>query len=190
MISPKTICVYCSSSDALDPAFFQAAGALGAEIARQGHALVYGGGKSGLMGAVARAVQQGGGKVIGVIPEALYAQCYDTADEIVTTRDLRERKAIMEARADAFIGLPGGFGTLEEVLEILTLKQLHFHDKPIVLMNTLGYYDHLLMLFERLYEQRFAKAASRQLYHVAPDAPGVVSYIESYVPPEIPTKWF
>src|SRR5690606_1970122 len=112
MASPKTICVYCSSSDALDSAFFEAAEALGAEIARQGHALVYGSGKTGLMGAVTHDVQQGGGHVNGVIPEPLYDQCFDTADELVVTRDLRERKAIMEARADAFIGLTAGFGTL------------------------------------------------------------------------------
>lgn len=190
MTSPQNICVYCSSSDALDPGFYAAAEALGAAIARQGHALIYGGGKTGLMGAVARAVQAGGGTVIGVIPEALLAHVYSPADEIITTRDMRERKAVMEMRADAFVGMPGGFGTLEEVLEVLTLKQLRFHDKPIVLMNTLGYYDHLVKLFEHIFEQRFAKTDNRQLYHVSPDANGVLAYIDSYQPPEMPAKWF
>lgn len=186
----KAICVYCSSSDALDPAFYEAADALGSEIAAQGCTLVYGGGRTGLMGAVARAVQASGGRVVGVIPQALAAHGYAAADETITTRDLRERKAIMESRADAFIGMPGGFGTLEEVLEVLTLKQLRFHDKPIVLLNTLGYYDHLIKLFEHIYEQRFAKAAHRQLYHVAPDARHALAYIQTYQPPDIPAKWF
>lgn len=190
MTAEKLICVYCSSSDALEPAFFEAAAALGASIALSGYGLIYGGGKTGLMGAVARAVRAEGGTVVGVIPELLLPQHYDACSETVTTRDLRERKAIMEARADAFVGMAGGFGTLEEVLEVLTLKQLHFHTKPIVLLNTLGYYDHLLRLFEHLYEQRFAKPAYRQLYHVAADAPAVLGYIQSYEPPKIPAKWF
>lgn len=178
MASNKTICVYCSSSDAVDALYFQAAHELGQAIGARGHTLIYGGGKIGLMGEVARAVQAAGGRVIGVIPEALMAQCYDLADEIITARDMRERKAIMEAKADAFIGLPGGFGTLEEVLEILTLKQLHYHEKAVVLVNVAGYYDRLLDMFEYLYAHQFAKPVYRSLYHVTASMEAVLNYIE------------
>jgi uncharacterized protein (TIGR00730 family) len=96
----------------------------------------------------------------------------------------------MEARSDAFVGLPGGFGTLEEILEILTLKQLGLHTKPIVLVNTNGFYDPLIQLFERIYQERFAKPDYRQLYHVAPDAASVFSYLEVYQPLQLQSKWF
>src|SRR5512134_3823260 len=111
---PKTICVYCSSSEALDPSYFQAANELGAQMAQQNCALVYGGGRIGLMGALARAVRDHGGKIIGVIPQSLKEKelAYEACDELIITKDLRDRKAIMETRADAFVALPGGFGTL------------------------------------------------------------------------------
>lgn len=186
----KTICVYCSSSDALAPAFFDAAQALGGLLARQGHTLIYGGARVGLMGALARAVHEQGSRVVGVIPEHMLAQAYHETDELVVTRDMRERKAVMAERAEAFVGMPGGFGTLEEVLEVLTLKQLQLHNKPIVLLNTLGFYDHLVSLFEHMYSARFAKPAYRQLYHVVEDAYGVMSYIDAYVPVDLGPKWF
>ena len=134
----KTICVYSSSSDAIAPEFFAVAEELGAALAGAGYGLIYGGARVGLMGAVARAVHAHGGHVVGVLPGVLQRKelTYEPADELIITQDLRERKAIMETRADAFIALPGGFGTLEEVLEILTLKQLLLHSKPLVLLNT------------------------------------------------------
>lgn len=188
--SEKTICVYCSSSGAIDSVYFQAARELGQVIGNRGYTLIYGGGKIGLMGEVARAVQAAGGRVIGVIPDALMAQCYDLADEIITTRDMRERKATMEAKADAFIGLPGGFGTLEEVLEILTLKQLRYHEKAVVLANVSGYYNRLLDMFEHLYTQHFVRAEYRSLYYVTPSAEEALNYIEQYVPVSLPDKLF
>jgi uncharacterized protein (TIGR00730 family) len=189
----QTICVFCSSSDAVDSIFFETAMALGALISQRNYDLVYGGAQIGLMGALARAAQQNGGKVIGVIPESLrrvQGIAYEAADELVVTRDLRERKAVMEARADAFVGLPGGFGTLEEILEVLTLKQLALHAKPIVLVNTGGFYDPLIQVFERIYQERFARPDYRQLYHVAPDVAGVFSYLEAYRPLQLQSKWF
>ena len=190
--TPKAMCVFCSSSDAVDPVFFETATQLGALIARHGCSLVYGGWRIGLMGAVARAAHQHGGQVIGVIPAALHAKglAYLAADELIVTRDLRERKAVMESRADAFVGLPGGFGTLEELLEIVTLKQLKFHAKPIVLVNTRDFYDPLQRMFERIYQERFAKPDGRQLYHVTPDTGGVFSYLASYQPAQLADKWF
>jgi uncharacterized protein (TIGR00730 family) len=189
----RTICVFCSSSNAVDSIFFETATELGALISQRNYDLVYGGAQIGLMGALARAAHQNGGKVIGVIPESLrrvQGIAYEAADELLVTRDLRERKAVMEARSDAFVGLPGGFGTLEEILEILTLKQLGLHTKPIVLVNTNGFYDPLIQLFERIYQERFAKPDYRQLYHVAPDAASVFSYLEVYQPLQLQSKWF
>ncbi len=188
----KTICVYCSSSEALEPSYYQAAQELGILMARQNCTLVYGGGKIGLMGALARAIHEHGGKIIGVIPQALKEKelAYEACDELIVTKDLRDRKAIMETRADAFVALPGGFGTLEEVFEILTLKQLQFHLKPIVLMNTNGFFDHFVRLCEHIYQERFAKPDSRQLYHITPNTAGIFSYLNTYQPPQLQSKWF
>jgi uncharacterized protein (TIGR00730 family) len=115
---PKLLCVYCSSSDRLDPKYPAVAAELGRELVARGWGLVYGGGKTGLMGAVARAVTQAGGTVVGVIPEFMKARelAYDEADELISVVTMRERKLLMEARADAFVTLPGGFGTLEEIM--------------------------------------------------------------------------
>ncbi|MCI0697787.1 TIGR00730 family Rossman fold protein [candidate division KSB1 bacterium] len=188
----KTICVYCSSSEALDPSYYQAAQELGMLMARHHCTLVYGGGRIGLMGALARSVHEHGGKIIGVIPKSLKEKelAYEACDELIVTKDLRDRKAIMEARADAFVALPGGFGTLEEVFEILTLKQLQFHLKPVILVNTNSFYDHLIRLCEHIYRERFAKTDSRLLYHVAASAANIFSHLETYQPPLLDSKWF
>jgi cytokinin riboside 5'-monophosphate phosphoribohydrolase len=184
----KSICVFSSSRDS---AFFALAEELGAEIARRGHVLVYGGTNVGLMGAVARAAQQGGGKVIGVIPKFIADRgiAYEAADELIVTNDMRQRKATMEARSDAFVALPGGFGTLEEVLEVITLKQLRQHTKPVVFLNPDGYYDPLTSLFEHMYEKRFAKPAYRGMYQFAPDVRSALDYMDQYQPPSLPAKW-
>ncbi|MBN1512350.1 MAG: TIGR00730 family Rossman fold protein [Phycisphaerae bacterium] len=188
----KTICVYCSSSDAIDRVYFEAAAELGRQLAVRGWSLVYGGGNVGLMGAVAEAVHAEGGRVVGVIPRTLADKglAYAAADEMIITRDLRERKATMEARADAFIALPGGFGTLEELVEIVTLKQLSFHSKAMVLLNTAGFYDGLLEVFERMYALQFAKPVYRKLYHVADTAADALDHIAAYQPPVLDQKWY
>lgn len=188
----KTICVYSSSSDAVAPEYFDTATALGAQIARDGYDLVYGGSNVGLMGALARSAHAAGGRVIGVIPQTIRARgvAYELADELIVTPDLRARKASMEARADAFIALPGGFGTLEEIIEVLTLKQLQTHDKPIVFINTHGFYDRLVSLFEQFYEQHFAKGQYRELYAVTSDAAAALAYLKTYTPTKIASKWY
>ncbi len=187
----KAICVYSSSSDGVAPEFFAVAEELGTAIARRGHALVYGGTNIGLMGAVARAVHQHGGKVVGVIPAFIASRgfAYERADELIITNDMWQRKATMAARADAFLALPGGFGTLEEVFETITLKQLHQHSKPVVFLNRSGYYDPLLMLFDHMYQYRFAKAAYRGMYEVVAEVSSALSLIEHYQPVPLPTKW-
>ena len=177
----KLLCVYCSSSDRLDPKYSAAATELGHEIVGRGWGLVYGGGKTGLMGAVARAVKAKGGRVVGVIPEFMKARelAYDEADELVTVVTMRERKLLMEARADAFVALPGGFGTLEEIMEILTLRQLDVVKKPCVFFNQDGFYDDLIRLFGRMLADKFFKPSNMDLFRVATSVPEVFTQIEA-----------
>src|SRR5438445_494412 len=165
----KLLCVYCSSSDRLDRKYATVAEEMGRELAARGWGLVYGGGKTGLMGAVARAAKAGGGRVVGVIPEFMKARelAFDEADELVTVVTMRERKLLMEARADAFVALPGGWGTLEEIMEILTLRQLDVVRKPCVFLNQEGFYDDLIRLFERMLRENFFKPANMDLFRVA-----------------------
>ncbi len=178
---PLSICVYCASSDAIDGAFFDAARQLGGLIGRGGHTLIYGGGCIGLMGALALAVHEHGGRVVGVIPKSMVDKeyAYRDADELIVTDDIRQRKAIMDRRADAFVALPGGFGTLEELVEVLAHRQLRTHDRPVVIVNSNGFYDPLLSLFEHFIEQRFAKPRHRESYHVAADPAGALSFLET-----------
>jgi uncharacterized protein (TIGR00730 family) len=180
----KVICVYSASSNAIDPSYFKAASRLGTEIAVRGDILLFGGGLTGLMGKCARAVHRNGGKVIGVIPEALNEKgiVYEACDELVVTGTMRDRKALMETRSDAFIALPGGFGTIEEIMEIITLKQLGYHSKPIAIMNIKGCYDPLLAQFKALIREHFAKPACMELFFVSGDAGEVLRYIDNDVP--------
>lgn len=186
------VCVFSSSSDAIEPAYFAVAEELGAAIAARGHVMIYGGCSVGLMGATARAVHRHGGRVVGIIPTFIHRRglAYDPADELIVTETMRERKALMESRADCFLALPGGFGTLEEMLEIITLKQLAQHTKPVMFLNTGGFYDPLASLFDHMLEQKFVKAASRELYHFSRTIDEVFAYLESYSPPNVELKWF
>lgn len=162
--------VYCASSNRVADIHIDQAERLGELIAKRGDTLVYGGGQVGLMGVVARAVHEHEGTVIGAIPRALKERegiAYDVADEMHVTDTMQQRKAIIFTRADAFIVLPGGFGTMEELLEVLTLRQLGYHDKPIVILNTDGFYDRLVDLFEHFYEEKTAHERYRTLYKVA-----------------------
>ncbi len=190
----KSICVFSASSSAVAPAYFALAEELGAALAARGHVLVYGGTNIGMMGATARAMQQHGGKVVGVIPAFIAKRgfAYEHADELIITNDMRQRKATMEARSDGFLALPGGFGTLEEVLEVITLKQLQQHSKPVVFLNHKGFYDPLAGVFEHMYELGFAKPAYRLMYHFADEVAPALDYFEQYQPgalPELPSKW-
>lgn len=166
-----SVCVYCASSPRVEPAFGAVGDRVGAGLAERGHTLVYGGGSTGLMGRVARAVHAGGGRVVGVIPESMknVEVAYLDADELIVTQTMRQRKHEMDERADAFLVLPGGFGTLEELSEVITHRYLKFHDKPIVLLNADGFYDHLIALFEHFIETQMANDTFRQMYRVASD---------------------
>jgi uncharacterized protein (TIGR00730 family) len=188
----KLLCVYCSSSDRIDPKYAVMAEELGRAMVARGWGLVYGGGKTGLMGAVARGTKAAGGRVVGVIPEFMKARelAFDEADELVTVVTMRERKLLMEARADAFVTLPGGWGTLEEIMEILTLRQLDVVKKPCVFLNQDGFYDDLLRLFERMMTERFFKPSNMDLFRVATSVEGVFAEIENGRSARANVKWF
>lgn len=162
------ICVFCASSERIDPAYLALAGSVGAEIARRGHDLVSGGGRVSMMGAVAAAVRAGGRHTLGVIPQGLMGlEVADRdADELVVTADMRERKARMDGAADAFLALPGGLGTLEELLEIWVGATLGMHAKPVVILDPTGVYAPLATLVGALTEQGF----------VRPDAAAAVTW--------------
>jgi uncharacterized protein (TIGR00730 family) len=186
------VTVYASSSDALAPVYTQAAYDLGRELAGHGHTLVSGGGRVGLMGAVARGVRDHGGHTTAILPEFMrVADVHDTdAHDIVWTDGMRARKHELEHRADAFIALPGGIGTLEEIAEILTLKGLAQHTKNLVLLNTNGFYTRLMDLLQSFVTERFAKPSLLSLVDlVATPAEAVVS-IERPEGPAAERKWF
>jgi uncharacterized protein (TIGR00730 family) len=168
----RRVAVYCGSAGGTDPAYLEEATALGTAIAAAGLGLVYGGASVGLMGAVADAALAGGAEVIGVLPEILsgseIAHRGLTRLEMVPT--MHERKARMVKLADAFLMLPGGYGTLDEMMEIVTWKQLRLHAKPCVLINTSNYWDGLLAFLDRAVEAGFLKAENRQLLEVAGSA--------------------
>lgn len=178
--NPMHICVYCASSDAVAPRYEEIARILGELLGKRGHTLVYGGGRLGLMGTLARAVQAAGGKVHGVIPQALVAreQAYEEAEELEIVQTMAERQARMFTLGQGFIALPGGFGTLEEITHTLVWKAFTSSTKPLVLVNTGGFYNALLAFFEQFYRERFAHPSWRDLYAVAAHPQEALDLIE------------
>jgi cytokinin riboside 5'-monophosphate phosphoribohydrolase len=166
---PKLLCVYCSSSTKLDPKYYEAGERIGREMVAHGWGLVYGGGNIGLMGSVARSVKDAGGTVVGVIPDFMQTRelAYVEATELVVVSTMRERKRIMAERADAFLTLPGGIGTLEELSEIMSERYLNLTQKPLVLLNQDGFYDDLLKFFTRMVDEKFKSAGLAELLAVA-----------------------
>ncbi len=188
----KNICVFCSSSNAVPSEFFDEAKELGKIIASNSYNLVYGGAKVGLMGAVANSVKENGGTVVGIIPKMIKDKelANHNCDELIITKDLRERKHIMGERSDAYIALPGGFGTFEEILEVLTLKQLDIESKPIVFVNTMNYYKHLQLLIEDSIKYNVMKTSAQDLYFFAENSQEAIEYIKNYKPSQKESKWF
>ena len=162
----KRLCVYCGSSSGAQPIYRATALALGKTLAARGIELVYGGGHVGLMGAVADGVLAGGGRVIGVIPDALMKRelGHTGLQDLRVVADMHERKLTMANLADAFIALPGGWGTLEELTEMLTWLQLGIHAKPIGVLNVGGYFDHFLAFAETMVSERFVRVEHRRLF--------------------------
>jgi uncharacterized protein (TIGR00730 family) len=157
-----SICVFCASSEAIDPRWVELGAAVGAELAARGHRLVSGGGSIAAMGSLARAARAGGAHTTGVIPQSLLDRevADHDADELVVTADMRTRKGEMDARSDAFLVLPGGIGTLEELLEIWVARVLGMHDKPLVVLDPAGLYAPLREQIRELIEQRFMRPAA------------------------------
>jgi uncharacterized protein (TIGR00730 family) len=187
----KSICVYCASASSLAEEYHVAARQMGDLIGRRGHTLVWGGSNCGTMATLAESARKSGARLVGVIPKAFADRgiaCPD-ADEMHVTADLRERKALMDRKADAFVALAGGIGTLEELIEILVLKQINFHRRAVVLVNTLGFYDPFLAFLDKMVADRFMRAETRDYLDVVETPEQAIDLIESYAPPEITSKW-
>ncbi|GMN36026.1 hypothetical protein TIFTF001_005695 [Ficus carica] len=178
------ICVFCGSNSGHRKVFSDAALELGNELVQRKIDLVYGGGSVGLMGLISQTVYDGGCHVLGVIPKALMPLeiSGQTVGEVRTVSDMHERKAAMAREADAFIALPGGYGTMEELLEMITWAQLGIHKKPVGLLNVDGYYNALLALFDNGVEEGFIKPGARQIVVSAPTAKELMTKLEQYAP--------
>ncbi len=175
----RSVCVYCGSGSGTNPRYVEAARELGKHLAKSRIRLIYGGGSNGLMGTVARAVMEHGGRVTGIIPQSLVAveRPYQDLDELVVTKDLHERKMLMFKRSDAFVALPGGIGTLEELVEQLTWVQLAHHRKPVVIVNTDDYWRQFLGLLEQMRAEGFIRPGLEPAYHVLDEAASVVPFL-------------
>lgn len=190
MRSIKSLCVYCGSSLGASSAYAAAARAMAKELVEHNIALVYGGGKIGLMGVVADAVMDLGGEATGVIPKALLDKevGHHGLTRLHVVKDMHERKAMMAELSDGFIAMPGGIGTLEELFEVLTWSQLGLHEKPIGLFNVDGFYDGLIRFIQHLVEQRFLRSEQAGLLIHDPNAADLIARFKSYVPSYRP-KW-
>ena len=186
----RSVCVYCASSSGSNQQVLAEAATLGRLLAARGIELVYGGGAVGLMGLIADEVMDGGGTVTGIIPAKLMPKEVAKRDitSLIEVENMHQRKAMMIERSDAFIAMPGGFGTLEEVAEVLTWAQLDIHQKPIGLLNVDGFYDHLLAFFERCISDQLLKQKNRDLLIDRAEAEPLLTALDEFVPTYEP-KW-
>ena len=186
----NSIAVYCGSSAGTNPNYVTQAQALGAAMAAQHLTLVFGGGRVGLMGTIADAVLAHGGKVVGIIPDFLADKelAHLGCTELHVVKTMHERKMMMAERADAFIAMPGGYGTLEELFEVLTWGQLGLHRKAIGLLNVDGYYDHLLLALDRMRDDELLRAENRTQLLQSPTPADLLAQLAAYVPVALP-KW-
>ncbi len=184
----KRICVFCGSKNGSNPAFEAAARAFGERLAYRGYTLVYGGGNLGLMGALADSVLDNGGEVIGVIPTALvdHEHAHNGLTELHVVESMHERKAMMAEKSDAFVALPGGLGTLEELFEVWTWGQLGLHRKPVGLLNVAGFWDLLIGMVEYMSTSDFIQKMHRDMLRVQADPDLLLDALSSYEPP--PTR--
>jgi len=186
----KSICVFCGSSLGALEVYAEAAAATGRAIAEKGYLLVYGGAKVGLMGTVADAALAAGGEVVGVLPRALQEKeiGHEGLNELHLVGSMHERKALMAELSDAFIALPGGVGTLEEIFEVWTWGQLGYHKKPCGFLNIEGYYDHLIAFLDLQTREGFTKKVMRDMVQIAETPEDMLERFGSYEPPTAP-KW-
>ncbi|MEP6765747.1 MAG: TIGR00730 family Rossman fold protein [Gemmatimonadaceae bacterium] len=184
------ICVYCASNPGVRPAYVQAARDLGALIAARGATVVYGGGRVGLMGALADGALQAGGKVIGVMPHALVEReaAHQSLTELHIVNSMHDRKAMLATLADGYIALPGGIGTLEELFETWTWAQLGVHNKPIGMLNVANYWNTMTQFFEQMGNEGFLRSHTRELVLIDDNATNLLQRMEDHVPPTV-TQW-
>ncbi|CAH2076704.1 unnamed protein product [Thlaspi arvense] len=180
----KRVCVFCGSSSGNRDCYRDAAIDLAQELVARRLNLVYGGGSIGLMGLVSQAVHEAGGHVLGIIPRTLMDKeiTGETFGEVRAVADMHQRKAEMASHSDCFIALPGGYGTLEELLEVITWAQLGIHDKPVGLLNVDGYYNYLLTFIDKAVDDGFIKPSQRHIFVSAPNAKELVQKLEAYEP--------
>ena len=184
-------CVFCASSANIGSRYLEAARELGALLAREGWRCVNGGGAVGLMGAVTDGALDAGGEVTGVIPKFMVDNgwCYDRLDDVIITADMHQRKQIMSEMANAVIAMPGGVGTLEELLETLTWRQLGLIQVPVIILNTLGYYDSLLEMLSHAIDEGFMKPSHGQLWQVASTPQEAIALLENNGPVKFESKY-
>ena len=186
----KNICVFCSASNGLEESYYSEARKMGELLAKNNYNLIYGGSSLGIMGNISKVAKENGAKIIGVIPEKLHEICKhansNIYDEYVVTKDMRDRKAKMDELSDGFIILPGGFGTLEEVSEMIDQKILGYNNKPIVFLNTNHFYDNLFEFFEQIILEKFAQTKVSYYYYLAHTPEEVIGYLQNYVPNKLP----
>lgn len=184
MTDIKRVCVFASSCNYLEKSYYEAASEFGELLGKSGYDMVYGGSSLGLMWACAEKVKQNGAQLIGVMPERLHNMGVYTDEcvELFVTPCMRSRKAKMDELSDAVVALAGGFGTLEELSEMIVQKQLGYNNKPIVILNTNGFYDKLLEFFDEIISQKFARDTANKLYFVADTPEEAIEYIRNYHP--------
>jgi uncharacterized protein (TIGR00730 family) len=187
----RSVCVFCGSRPGADPAFGQAAADLGRAVAARGMTLVYGGARVGVMGVLADAALAAGARVVGVIPRALVSKeiAHDGLAELVLTGSMHERKDRMIALSDAFVCLPGGFGTYDELFEVVTLAQIGIHDRPIGLLDTRGFFAPLVALLQHTIANGFAAPEHERLLVVEPDVDRLLDALVAFTPPPQEPKW-
>lgn len=176
------ICVYGASSRAIDPSFIEAGETIGKMLASKGHTIIYGGGGEGMMGAAARGAVSKNGVVIGITPSFFETDgvLFDKCTEMIYTETMRERKKLLEEMSDAFLVLPGGIGTYDELFEIMCLRQLGIHLKPIALCNINGYFDPLIEMLDKTAEKNFMTEKSKSIYFVSDDFDEIIKYLETH----------
>jgi uncharacterized protein (TIGR00730 family) len=186
----SSICVFCGSNAGADPAYLRAAEAVGRGLAQRGIQVVYGGATVGMMGVLANAARGAGGEVIGVIPQAIFDReiGHTGLDDLRVVGSMHERKALMAELSDAFIALPGGVGTLEELFEVYTWAQLGIHSKPLGLLDVAGYYELLVAFLDHSVAQRFLRPGTRALLAVSDDLDDLLAALEAWRPPT-EDKW-
>lgn len=184
-MSFRNVCVFCGSSSGNEPIYSDAAHELGKILAQQGIGLIYGGGKVGLMGIIADTMLAYGGKVTGIIPQFLQDRevGHDDLSELIIVDSMHERKHLMARRSNAFIAMPGGWGTLEELAEVLTWAQLRLHPKPVGILNVLDFYDPLLKFWDHMVDEGFLRAPNRNLVQVHSNPATLLDMMYNFEPP-------